>query len=70
MNRFPFIPQHDAMQCGVACLAMICRYYGREYSLEFLSHICDTGKNGVSLLGISEAAQKLGFSTIAGYTTI
>lgn len=69
MQRFPFIPQHDAMQCGVACLAMICCYYGREYSLEFLSHICDINKNGVSLLGISEAAQKLGFSTIAGYTT-
>lgn len=70
MYRFPFIRQHDAMQCGVACLAMICRYYGREYSFEFLSHICDTNKNGVSLLGISKAAQKLGFSTIAGYTTI
>ena len=37
---FFFSHQHDAMQCGVACLQMICRYYGREYTLDELSELC------------------------------
>ena len=35
-----FSLQHDSMQCGVACLQMVSRYFGREYSLHFLSDIC------------------------------
>ena len=70
MEKYPFILQHDSMQCGVACLAMICRYYGKEYSLESLSHICGISNKGVSLLGISKAAQNLGFTTMAGYVSL
>lgn len=40
MRRFPIIQQYDTMQCGIACLQMVCKYFGREYSLESLSHIC------------------------------
>ena len=36
MNHFPFIKQHDAMECGVACLAMVCNFFRIEYSIEFL----------------------------------
>ncbi len=36
MSRFPFIRQHDAMQCGIASLAMVCRHHGMDYSLDFL----------------------------------
>ena len=35
-DKFKWVKQHDSMQCGVACLAMICRHYGKEYSLEYL----------------------------------
>lgn len=70
MRKYPFVMQHDAMQCGIACLAMICDYYGKEYSLRTLSHICNVSKEGVSLLGISDAAHKLGFDTVAGYATV
>ena len=33
MGKFKAYIQHDAMQCGVTCLRMVCRHYGREYSL-------------------------------------
>lgn len=58
--------QHDTMQCGVACLKMICMYYGKDYSLNTLSQYCSPTNEGVSLLGISEAAQKLGLKSLCG----
>ena len=68
--KFRVIRQHDSMQCGVACLAMICRYYGKAVSLDELEMYCPAGKRGVSLLGISEAAQDLGFHTRAARFTV
>lgn len=69
MFQFPLYIQHDAMQCGIACLQMICKYYGKEYSLLQLSELCFATNEGVSLLGISQAAEKLGLHTICGRTT-
>lgn len=54
------------MQCGIACLAMVCRYYGRKHSLDTISRICFATNEGVSLLGISQAAKRLGFRTVCG----
>lgn len=62
--------QHDAMQCGVACLQMVCRYHGRDVPLSDLGQICCPTNEGVSLLGISEAAEFLGFQTISGRASI
>lgn len=56
--------QHDSMQCGIACLQMICKHFGREYSLDFLSKLCFATNEGVSLLGINDAANKLGLKTL------
>lgn len=39
MERFPIIYQHDSMQCGIACLLMVCKYFGREYTLDSLSSV-------------------------------
>lgn len=46
------------MDCGPACLSMISEYYGKRYSLEHLRENCFIGRDGVSLLGISKAAEK------------
>lgn len=62
--------QHDAMQCGVACLQMVCRYHGRDVSLSELGQICCPTNEGISLLGISEAAEYIGFQTISGRASI
>jgi ATP-binding cassette subfamily B protein len=62
---FPFYPQLEAMDCGSTCLRMVARYYGRFYSLDFLREISNTGKDGVSLLDLSEAAEIIGLKTLA-----
>jgi len=43
---------------------MIAKYYGMEYSAEMLRQHCHITRNGVSMLGISEAAEYLGFRTL------
>ena len=70
MSRLYFIKQQYAMQCGPACLAMICRYYGKTYTLAALSELCPNTNEGVSLLSINNAAEKIGFHTIIGRTSI
>ncbi|MGL5014137.1 MAG: cysteine peptidase family C39 domain-containing protein, partial [Bacteroidales bacterium] len=70
LNQIVFAKQDDSMQCGIACLAMICSYYKKEYSIEYLSQYCFATTEGVSLLGISEAAGKLGFHSVCGRITI
>ena len=42
MSKFPIYLQHDAMQCGVACLRMVCAHFGRQFSMEELSELCST----------------------------
>lgn len=64
-KKFPFIRQHDGRQCGVACLSMICRYYGKYYSLEQLSDLCGVSTEGVSLKAISNVAANLGMETLS-----
>lgn len=58
------------MDCGPACLCMVACCHGRKYSLEFLRKKSFVGKDGVSLLGISKAAEKIGFKTLGGRFTI
>ncbi len=60
MSAFPFYKQRDSMQCGVACLLMICEYYGKKYSYEYISRICCATNEGVSLLAIKYAAKEVG----------
>ena len=68
--RFHFIKQLDSMQCGVACLAMICRHYGKRYSVEDLSQLCRASTEGVSLLSISESGEQIGFDSMFGRASI
>lgn len=70
MRKFPFVKQHDAMQCGVACLEMVCRNYGRQFPISMLSQICHVTSEGVSMLGISEAANEIGFHSVCVRTTV
>lgn len=61
LKKFPFYRQPDQMDCGPTCLRMIAKYYGRNYSLQRLREVSGISRSGVSLLGISEAAEKIGF---------
>jgi ATP-binding cassette subfamily B protein len=61
---FPFVKQPDGMDCGPACLKMIAAHYRMSFSLESLRKRCYITREGVSFLGLSEAADSLGFRTI------
>jgi ATP-binding cassette, subfamily B, bacterial len=61
---FPFVKQPDGMDCGPACLKMVAAYYKMSFSLESLRKRCYITREGVSFLGLSEAADSLGFRTI------
>jgi len=58
--RFPHYRQLDAMDCGPTCIRMIARYYGKNYSLQFLRERAFLTHESVSLLGISDAAEAIG----------
>lgn len=60
---FHFYKQLNAMDCGPTCLRMIIRYYGKHYNANTIRQKAGFSKEGVSLLGISETAEKLGFRT-------
>ncbi len=70
MPRFPFFQQYDAMDCGPTCLRMIAAFYGKNYSLQQLRKLAHITREGVSLLGISDAAEAIGFRTIGARVTL
>jgi len=63
LNLFTTYTQLDAMDCGPTCLRMIAKHYGRHYSLETLRQYSFITREGVSMLGISDAAEHIGFRT-------
>ncbi|PID91136.1 MAG: ABC transporter ATP-binding protein [Bacteroidetes bacterium] len=64
MPSFPFYKQLDAMDCGPSCLRMIARYYGRHFSLNSLREKSQIDREGVSLLGIANAAESIGLQSM------
>ncbi len=60
IRRFPFVYQIDEMDCGAACLAMVCRYYGRAVSLARIRQLLHTDNEGTSLRALCRAANELG----------
>jgi ATP-binding cassette subfamily B protein len=64
IRGFPFIKQLDAMDCGPTSLAMIARYYGKVYSQQTLRERSFITREGVSMLGTSDAAESIGMRTM------
>lgn len=61
--KFPHYIQFDSADCGPTCLRMIAKYYGKIYSAEMLRNHSFITREGVSMLGISDAAEYIGFRT-------
>ena len=70
MARFPFTRQHDGMQCGVACMSMICRHYDKTFSISRLEKSCHVTKEGVSLKAIRDLCEEIGLDSAAGKVTV
>ena len=64
MPTFPHYTQLDQMDCGPTCLRMVAKHYGRLFTAQSLREKAQIGKEGVSMLGISEAAEAIGFRTM------
>ena len=69
-GKFPHYRQLDSMDCGPTCLRMIAKYYGRTYSPQTLRERSFITREGVSMLGISDAAESIGFRTLAVRITL
>ena len=65
-----FIPQQDQMDCGPACLAMVASTYKKKYPLQYLRDNSFITREGVSLLGIGEAATRIGFEILTAKLSI
>lgn len=61
---FKFFFQYDYMDCGPACLAMVSSNYGKDFAMQYLRDKSFITRDGVSLLGLCEAAENIGFKTI------
>ena len=73
MKPFPFYRQPDSMDCGPTCLKMVAKHYGKSISLQEVRERSQIGREGVNMLGISEAAENIGFRTRAvrlNYTSL
>lgn len=64
MSSFKLYKQHDQMDCGPTCLKMIASFYGKEIALSRLRELSYLNREGVSIMGISHAAESIGFSSI------
>ena len=62
--------QLDTMDCGPTSLRMVAKYYGRNYSLQSLRERSFITREGVSMLGISDAAEQIGFRTMGVRITL
>ena len=62
--------QLESADCGPSCLRMIAKYYGRNYSVQYLREQAFITREGVSMLGISDAAERIGFRTMGVKVTL
>ncbi len=65
LNTFPYERQMDAKDCGPACIKIVAKYYGKYYSLQYLRDLCGITREGVSLLDISYATEKVGLRNLS-----
>jgi ATP-binding cassette subfamily B protein len=63
LKLYPLVLQHDASDCGAACLAMIARFYGVPVGVARLRDMANVDRDGASLWSVSQAAEALGFHT-------
>jgi len=61
---FPHYKQYDTKDCGPACLKIIAKHYKKTISIQELRALSETTRSGSSLMGISEAAEKIGFRSL------
>ena len=62
MPRIKSIRQHDQSDCGAVCLASVAAFYGLHLPLSRIREYASTGRNGTNIMGLIEAAEKIGMT--------
>mgnify|MGYP003487388125 FL=1 len=62
-RRYPYYGQQSASDCGAACLVMVGRYWGKQFSLNRLRELARVNRSGSLLKGLVTAAETIGFVT-------
>ncbi|MDD4404666.1 MAG: peptidase domain-containing ABC transporter [Parabacteroides sp.] len=60
MNAGIKVKQHDITDCGAACLSSIAAHFGLKFPISRIRQYAFTDKKGTNVLGMIEAAKKLG----------
>lgn len=63
-DKFPFFRQLDNKDCGPTCLRMVAKFYGKNFSREFLRDIAGITRQGVTMAGIADAAEIIEMRTL------
>jgi ATP-binding cassette subfamily B protein len=63
LKRFAWVEQAEEMDCGAACLAMLCRHYGINMTLGKLRELANVTAQGATLDSLARAGEALGFGT-------
>ncbi len=69
-KNFPTYYQTESKDCGPTCIKIISKFYGKQLSIEQLRQLSETTREGSSLLGLSEAFEKIGFRSIGLQTSL
>ncbi len=69
MKKAIRVKQRDLMDCGAACLASVAAYFGLQIPVSRIRQYAGTSKEGTSLYGLMEAAERLHFQARAAKTT-
>ena len=64
IKGFPYYKQKDAKDCGPTCLKIIAKHYKKIISIQKLREVSETTRAGSSLLGLSDASEKIGFRSL------
>ena len=70
IKKFPHYKQADHKDCGPTCLKIIAKYYKKTLSIQTLRVISETTRAGSSLLGLSDASEKIGFRSLGVKLTL
>jgi len=63
LKRFPLVEQAEEMDCGAACLAMICKHYRIGATLGKLREMANVTTEGATLDSLAQVGESLGFTT-------
>ncbi len=70
MKSFPTYCQTESKDCGPTCIKIIAKHYGKTFNIEQLRNLSETTREGSSLLGLSEAVEKVGFRSLGIRTSL